>query len=430
MIPDAIVIGAGFAGLSAATALADSGRRVLVLEARPSTGGRAASFADPATRERVDNGQHVMFGCYAETFAFLRRLGTDAHVYVQPRLEMDIVDRDGRASMLSCPALPAPLGLLAGLLRWPALPLRDRLTARRMRRPAPPDAAETVRQWLERCGQAPRLVDLLWEPLAVAALNQSIDEAAAGSFAAVVRQLLGPGPQDASLAIPTRPLDQLYAGPARAYVEARGGAVRTDAPVRVACDGGTRVLVRDEVLSAPVVISAVPWFALSDLFVTPPAELDEVLDAARRTDASPIVTVNLWLDRKVTERPFVGFPGRTFQWVFDKQRLFGDGASHLSLVSSGAAAIVGQSNAELAALAFGEIQAALPLAGGATVTRAVVVREKRATFSVAPGQPVRPGTATRIPGLFLAGDWIDTGLPSTIEGAVKSGHAAARAASQ
>ena len=95
MNPDVIVIGAGFAGLSAATALAERNARVLVLEARPTVGGRATAFTDPATGERVDNGQHVMFGCYHETFRFLRRIGAESHVLVQPQLSVDTVDRDG-----------------------------------------------------------------------------------------------------------------------------------------------------------------------------------------------------------------------------------------------------------------------------------------------------------------------------------------------
>jgi predicted NAD/FAD-dependent oxidoreductase len=144
-------------------------------------------------------------------------------------------------------------------------------------------------------------------------------------------------------------------------------------------------------------------------------------------DSMPIVTVNLWYDRQVMDEPFVGLPGRAMQWVFDKRLAFGERASHLSLVSSGACAIAGRTNSELIHLAAGEIRRSLPGAAAAQVVRATVVRERRATFSLAPGQPRRPGTRTNVPGLFLAGDWIDTGLPATIEGAVLSGHAAARA---
>ena len=122
---------------------------------------------------------------------------------------------------------------------------------------------------------------------------------------------------------------------------------------------------------------------------------------------------------------FVGLPGRAMQWVFDKRQAFGERASHLSLVSSGADALVALDNPALIDLASREVAASIPGARGATLLRGTVVREKRATFSLAPGQPPRPATATPIRGLVLAGDWIDTGLPGTIESAALAGHRAA-----
>ena len=444
MNPDVIVIGAGFAGLSAAAALAERNVRVLVLEARPALGGRATAFTDPATGERVDNGQHVMFGCYHETFQFLRRIGTDSHVLVQRQLTVDTIDRSGRRSRLKCPVLPSPLHLLAGVLTWDALGWRDRLSALRIRSALQPRRAGsakrtrrdeqqldtvTVREWLEAHGQTPRLIELLWEPLAVAALNQPIDIAAATTFVAVLARVFGRDPRSASLALPLKPLDELYALPARSYIEQRGGSVETGAVARIDVSGDTpNVTVGGRRLDAGAIICAVPWYALAEVFPDRPAALATVLDAAARTDASPIVTVNLWFDRVVTDQMFIGLPGRTMQWVFDKRTIFGEQASHLSLVSSGAASVVGRSNHELIELALDEVRSALPAARAAVMTRGVVVREKRATFSVAPGQPLRPSVKTPVPGLFLAGDWIDTGLPATIEGAVVSGHHAAAAA--
>jgi squalene-associated FAD-dependent desaturase len=441
LTPDVIVVGGGFSGLSAATALAERGAKVLLLEARPTLGGRATAFTDPATGERVDNGQHVLFGCYHETFRFLRRIGAEGHVRVQSRLAVDMIDRDGRWSRLACPALPSPLHLLAGVMTWDALGWRDRLAATRMwsalsdmrrglaeARPGRAEAgrsAATVREWLVENGQTSRLIELLWEPLAVAALNQPIDEAAAAAFVSILRPMFGRNPRNAALALPSKPLDEVYAHPARAYIEQRGGAVRVSSPATIR---GHHVQIRDERLAARAIICAVPWYALSDLLPERPAALGRVLDAADQTDASPIVTVNLWFDRVVTDRTLVGLPGRTLQWVFDKRAVFGEEASHLSLISSGAEAVVARGNQELIDLAMAEVSAALPAVRSATLLRGVVVREKKATFSVAPGQPARPATRTGVPGLLLAGDWIDTGLPATIEGAVISGHRAAEAA--
>jgi hydroxysqualene dehydroxylase len=441
---DTVVIGGGFAGLSAAAALSETGARVAVLEARPTLGGRASAFTDPGTGDTVDNGQHLMLGCYHETLAFLARVGASRNVQVQAGLEVPFVDEVGRLSTLSCPPLPSPLHLLAGLVEWEALGFRDRMSALSLAAPLrraqrflrtgkgwfPAWEGETVENWLIRNGQAKRLREMLWAPLALAALNQPANEAAAPVFLRVLAQMLGPDPRDSAVAVPLRPLDALYAAPAREFIVARGGEVRVSSPARVLVENGrvTSVEVRGERIEAMTAIVAVPWCALADTLAGDLLPLQGILSAARAVAACPIVTVNLWLDRGVLPAPFLGLPGRAFQWVFDKRQVFGDSASHLSCVSSGAAAVVAQSNEALAARAYEELTSALPAARAARLLRSVVVRERRATFSLAPGQPSRPGTRTAVRGLLLAGDWIDTGLPATIEGAVVSGHRAAELA--
>ena len=137
------------------------------------------------------------------------------------------------------------------------------------------------------------------------------------------------------------------------------------------------------------------------------------------------MTVNLWFDAAVMHEPLVGLPGRNFQWIFDRRAIVGGDVSHLSLISSGAETIVSQTNDELAAIALSEVREALPAARSAQLRKSLAVREKRSTFSLAPDAPPRPGTRTAIDGLLLAGDWIETGLPATIESAVISGHLAA-----
>jgi hydroxysqualene dehydroxylase len=450
---DVVVIGAGFAGLSAAAMLADAGRHVLVLDARPQLGGRATAFIDRHTGELVDNGQHVLFGCYHEALDFLHRIGAENNVDVQTTMTIPYLDVSGRRSELRCPPLPPPLHLLAAVLGWDALPWRDRLSVLRMARPilrarkaiaSKPSprltaADVTVSQWLQQSGQSGRLREWLWDPLAVAALNQSPDEAAAPPFVHVVALLFGPEASDAALVLPTRPLHMAYAEPARRFITEHGGEVRTGSLARVttATTGRQQVDVRGEPVALAPVISAVPWFALGALFgQNIPSPLRNIVDDATAMESKPIVTVNLWYDAAVMDEPFVGLPGRTMQWVFDKRAIVRDGrsgaggatrTSHLSLVSSGADRIVQQSDEALVRLASEEIHEALPRARRARLTHATVIREKRATFSLAPGQPTRPGTRTPIPGLYLAGDWIETGLPGTIESAVISGHRAARA---
>ncbi len=435
--PDVIVVGAGCSGLAAATALVEQGARVLVLEARPVLGGRASAVHDPVTGEKLDNGQHVLMGCYDETFVFLARIGALDRVRRQAGLAVTMIERGGLASTLQLPPLPAPLHLLAGVLAWTALSWGEKMSVLRVgaavtgRERVAGAAGVTVRDWLVGHGQASRLIELFWEPLALAALNQPIGVAAVDTFIEVLSRMFGPEADRASLVVPAVPLDEMYAEPARAWLEARGSHVRTQALARVRVEGG-RVMgveMRGESIDAPVVVAAVPWFALPALFAPPaPPALDDLLQRAAATDCSPIVTVNLWYDRPVLDQMLVGLPGRVFQWVFDKGMVFGRERSHLSLVSSGAADIVSLTNEQIVETATREVNEALPRAREARLVHASAVRERRATFSLAPGQPTRPGTETGVTGLLLAGDWVNTGLPATIEGAVVSGHRAASAA--
>ena len=443
--PPIVVIGAGFAGLSAATRIAEAGRRVIVLEARARLGGRATAFPDRETGDMVDNGQHVMFGCYRETLAFLERIGAMGHVDVQTILDVAFIAADGTRSRLACPRIPAPLHLLGGILAWTGIPLTDRLTALRLapamlrargRSTADLDVAlrgQSVDAWLRAHGQSPRLITALWEPLAIAALNQPMAHAAAAPFVRVLSEMFGRDALASALVIPRTPLDDMYATPARQFIESRDGEVRANALARVTVlDAGRfAVDIRSSVHGAPerietgAVISAVPWHALRNLVPDPPDALRPVIETASRMTSMPIVTVNLWYDRVVMDEPFVGLEGRTIQWIFDKRRVFGERSSHLSLVVSAAETVAPLSREELVAIADREVAAALPGARGARLLRATVVRERQATFSLNAAEPARPSNETPITGFILAGDWTDTGLPSTIESAVLSGRFAA-----
>ena len=439
---DAVVVGAGFAGLSAGVALSDRGIKVLVLEARPQLGGRATSYIDSQTGDHVDNGQHVLFGCYHETFKLFRRLGVASDVQLQVPLAVETIDIDGSVTRLECPYLPAPLHLIAGILEWDGLSRGDRFGILSLLRPiwcvrrgkgdrgylSGVESTETVTEWLSRHRQCGQIRKLLWEPLVLAAMNQHPDKVSAVSFLQVLAALCGPDIKDAAIGIPRRPLEQLYAIPAKHFIEARGGQVLTQSIARVRCrnDRLAGVEVGTKLFKPKAVVSAVPWYALSRLFPDQPPALKDVIADAEETESCPIVTVNLWLDRPLAMRPFLGLAGRTMQWVFDKRFIFGASTSHLSLVSSGAREIVNLSNDQIIRLAVDELRQA-SLLNGCHVRHGSVIRERQATFSLAPGQPVRPETKTTIDGLFLAGDWIDTGLPSTIEGAVRSGHRAAAA---
>lgn len=436
---DAFVIGGGVSGLATATHLSRQGRRVVVFEARGVCGGRATSFDDPLGGPPLDTGQHALMGCYHETLSWLDLIGSRDLVTLPRTLSVHVVDATGTRSTLACPSWPSPLQLVAGVAAWRAIPPIDRLqlvrlapallraraavAARRATLPVRDD--ETVRAWLRRHGQGERVTALLWEPLAVAALNQSIDVAAARPFVRVLGQVLGAGAFDASIAVPSASLRSLFADPAVRWLASHGSDVQchTIARVEVRAGRAARIIRRGAepiaVGGRPVVV-AVPWHGLARTMTGDTAPIHDTLRAARTTAAVAIVCVNLWFDQPVLDVPMLGLEGRTFQWALARN-------GHVAMVMSAAESIVRRDNDAIASVALDDLRFAIALPRSARLVRTLVLRDARATFSLAPGSPPRPEARTGVAGLFLAGDWAATELPATIEGAVVAGHRAASA---
>ena len=278
-----MVIGGGFAGLSAAAAARRTrARECLSLDARAQLGGRATAFRDRDTGELVDNGQHVLFGCYRATFEFLDRIDAADRVRVQPSLTVPYHRSQRPSNRSSCPALPSPFHLLAGVLGWDALRWRDRLSvlrlARRFVAPAMSSSAPaasphtpngTVSEWLIAHGQRRQLRSWLWEPLAVAALNQSPAVAAAAPIRPRAGEMFGPDPHDSA----TRPADPSAARDVcrtRAAIHRvarrRGARSMRWHAWSSSTDASRGVDIRGEPHRTHSVIAAVPWFDLGRLF--------------------------------------------------------------------------------------------------------------------------------------------------------------------
>jgi squalene-associated FAD-dependent desaturase len=445
-VSDVIVIGGGFAGLAAGVALADDGFRVTVLEKRQMLGGRAYSYTDATTGDTVDNGQHAMMGCYHDTLRFLDRIGARAKLLVQATPRITMLDPERGAGTIACPALPNPLHLAAGVLGYRLLDPADRLRVlvgglrllALHRRRDGRLAGMTVEQALDHLRQPVAARRAFWHPLAIATLNEDPAIAAADLLAEVMARAFLSGKDDARFILSRVGLSDLYTTDARRFIEERGGAVETKAHVVfVGIREGevTHLELRDgRRLRADAYLSAMPPQGLAP--VLPAAMRREIpgLDGPERLTASPIVSVHAWLDRPVLAHDFVGLVGTTTHWVFDRDRIAGrarpDG-SYLAFVTSGARALVDWDNERLVAAALADLARALPAARHAVVRHAQVVKEKFATMSptVAAARR-RPSAVSPLANLFLAGDWIDTGLPATIESAVLSGGQAAALAAR
>ena len=436
-----VVVGGGVAGLAAASALSEQGCAVTVLEAAPALGGRARSFVDRITGDSVDNGQHALMGCYHEFLALLARIGRRGDLW-ESELDVPLWDAARGLQHLACPALPSPLHFAAGVMRFGHLSFGQRLSAlragralvTRFGRNQGKEHASTVAQALRALRQSPQARRALWDPLTWATLNADPEEASAGLLAAVVgRALLGPRSASRFL-LPALPLSELYAEPARKFIEARGGTVRCRAPVdEIVVEAGRAVGVRScgERLGASRVILAVPPAVVRRIAPLPLRSI--VPEALER--ATPIVSVTLWLDRPVGGPDFLGLLDGETQWLFRVDRIHQRKHPHarsssegarIACVRSGASAWLELPTREIALIALRETALALPGAARAELRHALVVKEVAATLAPAPAlQALRPGPAGPVPDLFLAGDWTDTGLPATLESAAFSGHRAA-----
>jgi squalene-associated FAD-dependent desaturase len=428
------VVGGGLAGLTAAIDLREAGFEVTLLEARPRLGGAASSYQrDQLT---VDNGQHVILRCCDSYRALLARLGVSDQVVFQPRFDVTVLAPGGRRARLRRNDLPSPLHLLGSLLRYRLLPVADRLKvgraalAMRFVDPADRRLDETrLGDWLGARGQGELARRRLWDLFIISALNIAGDDASLQLAATVIKTALLGAKDAADIGVAAVPLGDLHGKATAELLATLGAQVRTNAKVaaiRPAGDGGFVVeLGEAESVTADGVVLAVPSAPAAKL-----AGDAGVADAPgwEGLGASPIVNVHVRYDRQVTDLPFVAAVDSPVQWVFDKTQIAGlDTGQYLAVSLSAADGYVGVPSAELAEQFLSELERLFPAAVQAQVTDVFVTRERRATFRQAPGcGALRPGAATSVSGLVLAGSWTDTGWPDTMEGAVRSGHCAAQ----
>jgi squalene-associated FAD-dependent desaturase len=427
-----VVIGGGMAGLAAAIRLQEQRHDVVLLERRGLLGGRATSTRDVVTGDVVDNGTHLMLGGYHQTLDLVRRAGAEDLLLRDDSLRIEYVDAQGR-TRLSCPPVVAPLHLALGLLRL-RLPWSARWQALRFglalgwgRHPR----GETLAAYFARHGQGPAVRRLLWDPLSTAILNVAPEVGDAGLLVTCLRRAFFLRAADSAMVFLRAGFGDLAARLGR-YVETRAGVVRRRAAVNgIAVRDGrvSGVVVGNESVAADAVVCAVPWNKVAAL-VPEPWRSAAPFAGLAQLGTSPILSVELWLDHVVVDEVMVGLRDSEIEWVFDKGRLHGrrSAPQYLSFILSAAERGAARTNPALVAMAEDTLRRFFPKMHAARVLRSLVRREPEATFVCSPEhEALRPGPITPLPGLYLAGDWTDTGLPATIEAAVASGYAAARA---
>ncbi len=421
------MIGAGLAGLTVAMDLLDAGWQVTLVERRPFAGGRTFSFTNSAG-DQLDNGQHVFLGCCTAYRALLARLGQSAEAFLQDRLDVRIADATDGPARLRESRLPAPLHLLPSFLAFPYLSAGEKIAAAaallRIRlRSLPED--ESFGGWLRRHGQSDNALQRFWDLIVIPTCNAPADRVSAAQGGFVFREGLLRTRWGGRLGYPRVGLSEVVPERAVACLRERGAGLRFETAARRLTPDGVET-GSGERLAAGVYVAAVPPRELVSLidepWAQPAAELQE----------APIVGINLWYDRPVFDGEVVAVmvAGEPL-WVFDRTRILRKSGPehHLAVSISAADAAVERPRRELAAEVAAKLAKALPAAREARLLRSSVEKVRAATFVPAPGSlQARLPSRTPWPNVFLAGAWTDTGWPDTMEGAIRSGHTAARLA--
>jgi squalene-associated FAD-dependent desaturase len=404
------VVGAGLAGLAAAVALAEDGYSVLLHEASPHAGGRCRSYFDAELGCRIDNGNHLVLAGNQTALEYLEKTGARGTLDGPPVAGFTFVDAASEQRWTLQPNRGVlPWWILFANRRVPQTRAADYLAALALRRAS---TAATVAAVLD-----PRenLFRRLWEPLAVAALNTSASEASATLFWEILSQTLGRGGAACRPLVPRIGLSETFVEPALARLRAWGAEIDFGARLKALTfaqhrvselifDAGSIELGSDDrvVLAVPAAIAArlVPSLTVPELF-------------------SPIVNAHFRCDPPPDSPLFCGVVGGAAEWIFRKHGV-------LSVTVSAADRMVDRPAPELRDLFWHDVAMAYLLPRH-PIPPARIVKERRATFLASPEQlKRRPPPVTAWENLLLAGDYVDTGLPATIEGAIRSGFAAAR----
>jgi squalene-associated FAD-dependent desaturase len=415
--------------MAAALQAADDGHEVVLCERRAMLGGLTWSFTRKG--RSFDNGQHVFLRCCAAYRDFLGRLGASDQVHLQKRLRVPVLAPGGRRADIARRALPPPFHLAGSLLGYGHLTVLDRLRLGRAVVPLlrldlddPALDQQSFGTWLSRHGQSRRAIEALWELIVLPTLNVAVDEASLSLSAMVFRTGLLDTNDGADIGWSAVPLGELHGTNGARALSNAGVEVRTGVPVSAVRPSGDqwRVAVGAEELVADAVVVAASPGPSADL-------VPELAPTVSALGSSPIVNVHLVLDRPVTDLPMAAGVDSPVQFVFDRTASAGATFGQVLAVSiSGADAQIGRRPEELVRTYHEALGDLFPAAHQARLVDATVTREHRATFRPRPGTAaLRPSEETGRPGLYLAGAWCDTGWPATMEGAVRSGQAAAAA---
>jgi squalene-associated FAD-dependent desaturase len=435
------VVGGGVAGLAAACALAQDGYVVELFERRPYVGGRAYSYLHSGAGEVIDNCQHIVLRCCTNVLDLLRRAGAEDTMLWSDGITF--LEPGGRQTKLKPAPLPARLHSTPSFLRAKALDLRDKIAIARaiaafLKGSTPDDDRQNFADWLRSTGQTQRAVEHFWKPVLFSALNEDPDRISVRYAVKLFREGFLFSAEAGQMGVPRVPLSEMY-GQVAAAIERAGGKVHLRSTVEKLCrdeaSGRWRLGIADQAEEFDAVVLALSFEGLEKLLPalpegTPRDRLETLLAGFSH---SPRTGIHLWFDREITPLNHAALLDTTVQWLYNTSRMQPERQSMRSghvieLVVSSSKSLVPMERQAIIDLAMRELALFFAAMQEARLLKAAVVKEVRATYSIVPGlDTLRPGAESGWPGLMLAGDWIATGWPSTMESAARSGYLAAEA---
>jgi squalene-associated FAD-dependent desaturase len=416
-----LIIGGGLAGMTAASILSSKNLSVTLIESSPKLGGRTYSFKDTETGTEIDNGQHIMMGCYKETLSFLKLIGAENNFDYQKNLFLKFIDRNKNQFQLNAATAFYPFNLLIAIVNYDALNFSDKISFIKILLKLPLLSKNslreiTVKEWLENENQNSKIINSFWEILCVGALNTNLNKASALVFYDVLIQIFFKGNFASTIILPKYGLSESIINPASSFIEKNSGTILLSESIKEIVVKNQKVVsvksdknIYDDF---DYVISAVPLYALAKIISIKKLDIDLELEY------STILNIHIWLRENKLQEKFYGLLNSPLHWIFAKE-------NHINIVISDANYLVDKTKVEILKFVIEELVQYTNIKDE-DIQQYKIIKEKRATFIPKVSTlEKRPNSKTLIKNLFLAGDWTNTGLPSTIESAVKSGRQSA-----
>lgn len=432
-----LVIGGGIAGLTASAYLANKGFSVELIEASPKLGGRAYSFLHKESNTYLDNGQHLMMGCYRETLKFLSLIHATEMIEIQENLSVNFLSEDFQIHSLNSNRFFYPLNLLNVILNYSAVSFSERLSIIRFFFKIPFLAQHdleklSVEKLLIREKQNENVRKAFWEIICVGALNTSLHKASAKIFTSVLKEIFLKGKHGSKIILPKASLNEIFCMPAIKFIESNNGRIFLSERANNFIIERNKIIEvvtnRRSIKNLNFVVCTVPAFSLKSILKNSRIidqlssqcyrHSEEFFNDSFEPEYSSILNVHIWLKKNRYSNKFFALIGSKIHWVFSHN-------TYITCVTSDANELMKYDNKQIMEIIYSELKRYLRIKKE-DVTSYLVIKEKRATF-IPSNEALnhRPSTSTSIKNLFLAGDWVNTGLPSTIESAVKSGRMAA-----